>query len=349
MENADMCFNTFLLSILTLVKHALSIIHIFVPIILIVFASISFFRLINNPEDKNGVKRIVNQFIAAVVVFFIPIILNVIMSLIGMKTYFSMCWNEASDKISLGTTYYDDGRVRKKIIYDSKNYEIGNSYNESGTAELAVKVVPTATPQGPLYTPKDYKNGGAWCKINDPRLYDYFKIMDSVIGSYPSHDRNNPARINGINNNNAYASCVQAVVGIVRATVDPDFESGSPALALEYLDQNTEKWNLVTRLPAGKRYDTACEPGDIIVLEGSSHFMLYVGNDLVREKFPNSNGNMYEASYSQNRYPAITHQGVVGGTYARIYRFTGKGTHYYPFIDVDKVLSGNVNFNKQMC
>lgn len=346
-----MCFNTSLLNILTLVKQILSIIHIFVPIVLIIFAIISFIRLVNNPEDEKGVKRIINQFIAATIVFFVPIIVNFTMSLVGMKTYFSMCWNEAADKIMLGTTYYDDGKVRMKIIYDAKDYESGvSSYDKSGIAELAMRVVPTATPQKPLHTPKDNSVGGAWCKINDPRLYDYFKIMDSTIGSYPSHDSNNPSRAAGINNNNAYASCVQAVVGIVRATVDPDFESGSPQLALDYLSQNTEKWELVARLPVGDRYDTVCQPGDIIVLEGfSNHFMIYVGNNLVREKFSNSDGDMYEASYSENRYPTITHHGVVGGTYARVYRFTGNGTHYYPFIDVDKVLSGNVNLNKQMC
>ncbi len=274
---------------------------------------------------------------------------NVTMYMVGEKTDISTCWNNTESKIMI-PKYIPSGKKKKKIIYDSNSYENGTGNTGLETAKLAIRVVPTATPEKSIHTPKSNKENGAWCKKNDERLYNYFKIMDETIGKYPSHDDNNHSRKQGINNNNAYASCAQAVAGIVRATVDPDFDSGSQYLALDYLTQNEEKWNLVARLKAGERYDSVCEPGDVIFLEQYSyHVMIYVGNELVKEKFPNSNGDMYEASYSEDRYPTITHHEVVYGTYARIYRATGKGKFYYPFIDIEKTLSNPVDLNKQMC
>lgn len=343
-----LCNDSYLMGITSITKRIILLVQIIVPVLLIMSSIIVLMKQMNNLDEKNG-KKIVTKFLAAIIVFLIPTIMNIAMFLLGEKTKLSSCWNNAEEKIS-APTYIPTQREKKKIVSDSDSYEEGTSSTGLETAKLAMRVVPTATPERALHTPIPNEANGAWCKTKDERLYNYFKIMDETIGKYPSHDNNNPGRKEGINNNNAYASCAQAVVGIVRATVDPDFDSGSQYLALDYLAQNEDKWKLVARLKAGERYDSVCEPGDIIFLEQFSyHVMIYVGNELVREKFPNSNGDMYEASYSENRYPTITHHEKVYGSYARVYRSTGKVESYYPFIDIEETLSKPVNLKKQMC
>ncbi len=123
-----MCTNQSLQGIFSIVKRVMLLIQIIVPILLIVFASISFMKLVKNPEERNGTKRIINQFIAAVIVFFIPILVNVVMNLAGDNNEISSCWMSASDKNIINTTYNSSGeKERKKIIYDAVEYEKGES------------------------------------------------------------------------------------------------------------------------------------------------------------------------------------------------------------------------------
>ena len=95
-----MCNNQGLQGILLVLKNITTLIQIIVPILLIVFATISLIKLINNPEEKNGIKKIINQFIAAIIIFLIPVFVNAIMNMIGNNTTISSCWNEVSPKIS---------------------------------------------------------------------------------------------------------------------------------------------------------------------------------------------------------------------------------------------------------
>ncbi len=337
------CQDSSLRGILSIVRRILLLIQIIVPILLIIWASISFIRLTKNPEEKNGLKRIVNQFLAAAIVFFVPLFVNALMGMLGENTNFSSCWLDANDKIDSSTQYIlIDDKEKKSILQDANHYDVGGS-NIAGVASLAVRVAPTATPEKPLHTLKNYDNGGAWSKIDDSRLNNFFKIMDATIGKYPNHDNSNPSRKGGINNNNAYASCAQAAAGVIRAIADPDLETGSPDTMAEYLEQNSEKWNLVVRMKAGQRYDEFCQPGDLLMVHhGSSaayaHVMLYVGNEAVREKFPSSRGNMFEASYHSNQYPTISYHDMAGSV-VDVWRPTGKGNFHYPFINVEEVLA----------
>jgi len=82
-------------------KRMITVIQIVVPILLIVSASIGIFQLVTDPERKNGVKSIINKFIAAAIVFFIPMLVNMVMGLVGESTNISSCWNTAYDSNSV--------------------------------------------------------------------------------------------------------------------------------------------------------------------------------------------------------------------------------------------------------
>ncbi len=366
---AVVCRDSSLMGILSIVKRILFLIQIIVPILLIIWGTISFVKMVKNPEEKNGIKKIVNQFLAAAIVFFVPLSVNVLMGILGEDTNFSSCWIDADDVLSPNTKYYDyHSREKKKIISNTKDYEKGDPSTEKSTnpgssirtdyfdnvegiAELAVLMAGTATMNGEdahIYSP----TANPWCKVQDSRLYNEYRIMDEVITKYPNSCPNpNNLLCSGVSNysynNPAYASCAQAAAAVIRATVDPDFESANPEMQLQYLQRNTEKWSMVHVVKTGERLDDFCKPGDLMItMGGLTHTMIYVGNEKVRERFPESIGNVYQAGYSEGhaRYPSIDYMGTA---YADFYVFrpTGEGTFTYPFIDIPNVLKMEVNWN----
>ena len=123
-----MCNDSSLLGILTIVKKTLLFIQIIVPIILIIFGAFSFIKLIKNPEEKKGLKKVINQFLAAAIIFFIPMIVNVLMTILGEKTSLSSCWIEASDEIIINRDYKKingENKDKKTFIPNAEDYEKG--------------------------------------------------------------------------------------------------------------------------------------------------------------------------------------------------------------------------------
>ncbi len=139
------CDNITLSTILSIVKRIILLIQIIVPILLIIFASISFIKLVKNPEEKNGSKKIINQFLAAAIVFFIPVIVNAVMMILGESNDISNCWNSANEKMSTISEYIDiTGRERKKIYKDPSSYEnggVGFSMNHANAKSIPSSVL----------------------------------------------------------------------------------------------------------------------------------------------------------------------------------------------------------------
>ncbi len=70
---------------LHIIKEILYIIHIIVPIVLMLMVAINLLQLMMDPDDQKKIKmsRFKNKIIAAVIVFFIPYIINLIIYLIS--------------------------------------------------------------------------------------------------------------------------------------------------------------------------------------------------------------------------------------------------------------------------
>lgn len=94
-KNMTSFCNSFLLyNALGIVRTALKIIQIAGPIAAIVSLAISFVLLTTNPEEEKYKKRIKNSIIALIILFFIPAVINLIMSLptIEDNTTLGQCW-----------------------------------------------------------------------------------------------------------------------------------------------------------------------------------------------------------------------------------------------------------------
>ena len=92
---SNCCNDGSLLRILNISRNIVELLQTFVPIILILMLVVHFFQLTINPEMKNGKKKITNKIIAAIVVFFVPSLVEALLGLIPNSFELSACWKSA--------------------------------------------------------------------------------------------------------------------------------------------------------------------------------------------------------------------------------------------------------------
>lgn len=132
------CSSETLSAILYAVKGILSIIQIAGPILLIISAAVRLIKMVSNPEEKNGIKKIINQFLAAAIIFFIPVIINVVMKMLGSNLSLSSCWNNI-EKPNFSSSYTQIKNDQKKsIVSDSSGYDKGEKRPESTSKNTPV-------------------------------------------------------------------------------------------------------------------------------------------------------------------------------------------------------------------
>ena len=153
---ATECASPALLPILSAVRKILGIIGIIAPILLLVMASIRLIELMRNPDDKKGLPKLRNSFIAAAIIFFIPTIVNTVMYMLDDTFTISDCWNKASS-FSSGSSYVDPYDGKKKQIINSEEYDKGekkqNTQSTTSTGETGTTTgeMGTTTQTGKYY------------------------------------------------------------------------------------------------------------------------------------------------------------------------------------------------------
>ena len=128
LEVINDCKSAELSLIMLAIKRGLNIIHIIAPILLIISLSIHFFNLMRDPDNKKLVPKIRNSAIAAVVIFFIPTFINVVMANVSNTNDFSACWNERQESNYITPNYIETGNNGNKngIIQDPSDYQKGS-------------------------------------------------------------------------------------------------------------------------------------------------------------------------------------------------------------------------------
>ena len=139
------CNDPTLLPIIRVIKNVFLIIEILAPILAIVALMILMFRLMVTPQDPDDPRkdnwrlkhRVKNTVIALVIIFLVPVFVNVVMAILGEKFTVSACWKNAENyKMSSKTTYYDRGKKKTKII-NEKNYDTGYTGTGISTGTLS--------------------------------------------------------------------------------------------------------------------------------------------------------------------------------------------------------------------
>lgn len=122
---ASDCTSPSIGALLIIAKRIIGFIRIIVPLILLVATVFRFIGLMQNPDNKKGIKPIINSFIAAALVFFIPTFVNATMKMLDGSFDVASCWNSAT--VTTKSTYQGTvGTTNTKSIYeDPTSYENG--------------------------------------------------------------------------------------------------------------------------------------------------------------------------------------------------------------------------------
>lgn len=130
------CNNSILLPFLYIFRRIIDFIQIIVPILLLVMASYQIIQMMIHPDEKKEVKRLYQKFIAAAIVFFIPVLVNAVMGMVDSD--FSNCYQSAAIanfQISTSNHYasVDDSIEKKHLIVDDE-YERGNKKKQNNSS-----------------------------------------------------------------------------------------------------------------------------------------------------------------------------------------------------------------------
>ncbi|MBQ6497377.1 MAG: C40 family peptidase [Bacilli bacterium] len=233
------CSDGGLVVLLDITRRVLNIIQLIVPLILIIGATIGLTKLVINPEEKNGQKKVINSFIAAVVVFMIPTIVNAMLGIMPNSFSLKACWDQAKHKAEIART--------------SKARYI-NPYGDIKTTSILPK-------------PEEYDDSERKTSSSGGSTWTGGTVTGEQIVAYAMQFKGMGYRL-GCHWNGELpyqnASCIGFIVGLykhfgikVPCTEDTDMYLKDPS-----------KFTVVTNGPH--------RPGDIVIFDG--HYAMLTGN-----------------------------------------------------------------------
>lgn len=120
------CTDPGLATILATVKKFMNILWIVGPILAIVGAGIALFKLMSNPDEKKYKPIFKNMIIALIVLFFLPMLINVVMGMFDGHFDLATCWNQAeiiSEVSGQKSTYIDENKDKTTIYTDPDAFD----------------------------------------------------------------------------------------------------------------------------------------------------------------------------------------------------------------------------------
>ena len=136
-EVISKCSSPALGLILSAFRKILQLVQIIGPILLLISLTLNFTKLMANPDDKKLPNKIKNSVLALIIMFCVPIFVNVVMNMLDDGFSVSACWNSIS--VNVSNTYSDPEEVeRKKILGNPDDYEKGVK-KQKGTSGGAIE------------------------------------------------------------------------------------------------------------------------------------------------------------------------------------------------------------------
>ena len=117
----SICENSNVLSVILLIKDIIDLISVIVPIILIIIMSIDIFKMVVGSDVNDfskRIKKIITRSIAAVLVFFVPTLVNLLLTMLNRDNYNeSLCWVNAN---SSSIASYKSLEEARKVVEAEK-------------------------------------------------------------------------------------------------------------------------------------------------------------------------------------------------------------------------------------
>lgn len=178
---------------LHIIKEALNLIRFIVAAILIIMLAIDFAKMVINPVDnpnKDKFKSIRNKVLSAVIVFFIPTIVSVLLSTIpdSVSDIYG-CWNSADEIFNTMQEKTSNGgqtqiNTNGTVIKDNKDYstkEYNRHYSDSSSNSNASASGQSVAAYAQEFVGNRYVYGGTW---NGEKPYTPTDCSGFVQGVY---------------------------------------------------------------------------------------------------------------------------------------------------------------------
>lgn len=126
------CSDIGLAKILSIINNIIQLVHIIVPIILIIMATINLIELMSTPEEKKLLKKLFNKILAAIIVFMVPTIMNAFLNILPNNYDLAGCLKAAKELDTVtknNQVIYKTMNNKKKkntIISNPDDYERGD-------------------------------------------------------------------------------------------------------------------------------------------------------------------------------------------------------------------------------
>jgi len=137
----DLCEEAGFLSVILFLKKIIDILQLLIPIGLVIICAVDLGKMVVNPEEKSVVPKITKRMIAAVSIFFIPAILNILLEEAGqIKFTATTCWANANTSTisSLKAIKAEEEKARKEAAKKAEE-EAKKKAEEEKAAEEAKK------------------------------------------------------------------------------------------------------------------------------------------------------------------------------------------------------------------
>ncbi len=174
------CNDKALLKIWSITSNVLSIIQIVVPILLLIVVTISLAKLMIDPDNNKELKAIKNKFIAAVIVFFIPVFINAAINITSESSSKSLnfvdCLKEAKNvKIDMKSKYIPIDEKGTVPIVPTGDYEEGTPSKESIGDKISSRVCTVGDKSVKLVYNDSHAEAKISRKVNGQEVVDYAK------------------------------------------------------------------------------------------------------------------------------------------------------------------------------
>ena len=213
------CSDPAMLPIVSVIVKIFQLVQILGPILAIVSLMILFFRLMVTPQDPDDPKKdnwrikhsIKNAFIALILLFLIPTLVDLTMTVMGESFSVSSCWQAAKNYKASNTTEYkprSNHKNKTKVVNDKKYSEGSTTSATTGAAGMAEAFVNLAVSQkgassrgGKKYLNYMNESSGAWCsefvswcigntKNNGENMSKYFSYKAKGNTEFIKHCKN---------------------------------------------------------------------------------------------------------------------------------------------------------------
>ena len=258
------CSDAGLAIVLNTIRRIVLLFQIIVPILLMVTASIKFTQLVVDPERKKGLNQIRNIFLAAGLIFFIPMFVNVVLNMLPDSFELSACWEqsqrmaEASKSTKNQYISLYDKDKRSSILMDPDDYEKGSGGGGGNVAPGNAKgIIEGAETVHTMY---------------EQEVWAYYTDLNQLRWNDIKYSTNNPSKMTCCA---TFVGSAFYVGGVFSESVLNQYNYNS-ALGINSLCQD-HNWIKITSY-------SQLAAGDIVIMSGSGrgssigHVQIYAGN-----------------------------------------------------------------------